>query len=105
MAIKSEYYRFNGSDWELFYFKTTIDMVDGLTTALASKAPTANPTFTGMASFGALSAEGPIYAMNFQGPIAYTSTPPTAASTYGLSFYVNSFDPPGKYPGWIYIIV
>lgn len=105
MAIKSEYYRFNGTSWELFYFKTSIDMVDGLVAALASKAPTANPTFTGTASFGALGADGPIYAQRFEGPIAYTSTPPTAVSTYGLSFYVGTTDPITKYAGWVYIII
>lgn len=37
-TIKSEYYRFNGVSWDLHYFKTSIDMVDGLTSALAGKA-------------------------------------------------------------------
>lgn len=36
-TIKSEYYRFNGVSWDIHYFKTTMDMVDGLTSALAGK--------------------------------------------------------------------
>lgn len=36
-TIKSEYYRFNGVSWDIHYFKTTMDMVDGLNTALAGK--------------------------------------------------------------------
>lgn len=37
-TIKSEYYRFNGVSWDVHYFKTTMDMVDGLNAALAGKA-------------------------------------------------------------------
>lgn len=36
-TIKSEYYRFNGVSWDIHYFKTTMDMVEGLTTSLAGK--------------------------------------------------------------------
>ncbi len=36
-TIKSEYYRFNGITWDVHYFKTTMDMVDGLTSALDGK--------------------------------------------------------------------
>ena len=39
-TIKSEYYRFNGTSWDIHYFKTSMDMVDGLTSALSGKAST-----------------------------------------------------------------
>lgn len=38
-TIKSEYYRFNGVSWDIHYFKTTMDMVEGLQTALDGKQP------------------------------------------------------------------
>ena len=39
-TIKSEYYRFNGTSWDIHYFKTSMDMVDGLTSALSGKLST-----------------------------------------------------------------
>lgn len=51
-TIKSEYYRFNGVSWDIHYFKTTMDMVDGLTSALAGKVGLAgNETITGVKTF------------------------------------------------------
>jgi hypothetical protein len=36
-TIKSEYYRFNGVSWDIHYFKTTMDMVDGAKEYIASR--------------------------------------------------------------------
>lgn len=46
-TIKSEYYRFNGVSWDIHYFKTTMDMVEGLTSALAGKLDKSGGTLTG----------------------------------------------------------
>lgn len=51
-TIKSEYYRFNGVSWDIHYFKTTMDMVDGLQTALDAKVGlTGNQNIAGTKNF------------------------------------------------------
>lgn len=37
-TIKAEFYDFNGVSWDLIHFKTTMEQVEGLTSALAGKA-------------------------------------------------------------------
>lgn len=53
-TIKSEYYRFNGVSWDLHYFKTSMDMVEGLTSALSGYVPTTR-TINGKALSGNIS--------------------------------------------------
>lgn len=51
-TIKSEYYRFNGVSWDIHYFKTTMDMVEGLQTALDGKVElTGNQNISGTKNF------------------------------------------------------
>ena len=44
-TIKAEYYRLNGNSWDIYFFKTTHDLVDGLSTNYAR---INSPTFTGI---------------------------------------------------------
>lgn len=45
-TIKSEYYRLNGSTWDKYYFKTTADMIEGLTWSHISGKPSTLSTGT-----------------------------------------------------------
>jgi len=63
-TIKSEYYRFNGIAWDVHYFKTTMDMVDGLTSALAGKANLSGANFTGQVRTPQLILDNPIQNFN-----------------------------------------
>jgi hypothetical protein len=110
-TIKSEYYFFNGSEWDLHYFRTSTDMVVGLDSALSNyvgltgdETISGDKAFTGMVNANVFAVDGGVRKILNPKGGTYTNNsysidgtiriklPATKSSTSMMRMIVDAYD-------------